>query len=209
MIFAKHKKGFTLVELLISMSLTVLVGGVLYLLQSSGMSTVRKGATQLTLTSLVRNKVEQLASELRCTKEIINISKSSIKFRCYKYSADHQEPGDGALVTITYEVAKSGKRYVLWKTVNRGNPIKLLSAHEINTDVFYPYFRGRDQHKYTPGWSFIPFDMVSNDSGQRKRISFIRLKLSLSEAKDSVSLTTSINLRPAESIVEQPNWKYR
>lgn len=208
MILSRKKYAFTLVELLIAMSLTVLVGGVLYLLQSSGLSTVRRGTTQLTLTSLIRNKLEKMTSELRCAKEIIAISPSSIKFRCYHYSQEHQEPGDTSLETITYEVTENGKREVLWKTVNRGNPTKLISVKSINKDIFYPYFRGRDRSSKV-GWSFIPFDMVSNDSGQRKRIVFIRIKLSLSERRDSVTLTTAVALQPAASIVEQPHWKYR
>ena len=50
-------RGFTLVEVLLGMSLTVLVGGVLYLMQTTGMSTVQKGTSQLLLNSEIRNKM--------------------------------------------------------------------------------------------------------------------------------------------------------
>ncbi|HPW60252.1 MAG TPA: prepilin-type N-terminal cleavage/methylation domain-containing protein, partial [Candidatus Rifleibacterium sp.] len=56
------RQGFTLVELLMGMSLTLLVGGVLYLMQSTGMSTVRKGTSQLLLTSEIRNKMERMVA---------------------------------------------------------------------------------------------------------------------------------------------------
>lgn len=201
-------KAFTLVELLLAMSLTVLVGGVIYLLQSSGMTTVKRGMTQLTLTAKLRNKMEQMVSELRCTKEILNISPNSIKIRCYDYSKSHPEPGESSLVTITYEVEKSKNRFVLWKTKNRGTPIKLISAKSINMDVFHPYFEGHNPHSPTL-WSFYSFDMISNDSGQRKKITFIKITLRLSDTKDAVSLSTSVKLRPSASIVKQPNWKHR
>ena len=56
MTMKKKYSGFTLIELLLGMSLTVLVGGILYLMQSTGMATVKKGATKLFLTSKVRIK---------------------------------------------------------------------------------------------------------------------------------------------------------
>lgn len=208
----KHLKNrtraFTLVELLLAMSLTVLVGGVIYLFQSSGLTTVKRGMTQLTLTGELRNKMEQMVSELRCTKEVISISPNSIKIRCYDYSNSHPEPGESSLVTITYEVEKSKNRFVLWKTKNRSTPVKLISAKKMNMDVFHPYFEAHDPHSPTL-WSFYSFDMVSNDSGQRKKISFIKITLSLSDTQDAVSVSTSVKLRPAASIVKQPNWKYR
>ena len=67
----KRNKGFTLVELLMGMSLTILVAGILYLMQSTGVSTVNKGATQLMLTSEVRNKMELIVRDIRNAKEIL------------------------------------------------------------------------------------------------------------------------------------------
>ena len=65
-----QKTGFTLVEILMGMSLTVLVGGILYLMQSTGISTVNKGATKLLLTSEVRNKMEYNKTRLFKNKNI-------------------------------------------------------------------------------------------------------------------------------------------
>ncbi|MDD2998545.1 MAG: hypothetical protein PHV05_05740, partial [Candidatus Riflebacteria bacterium] len=81
-------RGFTLVELLLGMSLTILVGGILYLMQTTGMSTVKKGTSQLLLTSEIRNKMERMVSDLRNAKEILEIQPDSIKMRCYKYSLE-------------------------------------------------------------------------------------------------------------------------
>jgi type II secretory pathway pseudopilin PulG len=211
---AKNKKGFTLVELLLGMSLTILVGGVLYLLQSTGMSTVRKGTTALTLTSELRNKLERIVSDLRCTKEIIDVSQDSIKIRVYKYSKDKPDPGEDSLVTVLYEieeVKKPGsrnKKMVLWRSENRENPIKLLSVDNIERDVFFPYYEDKDPNSPT-GWSYVPFDMVSNDSGKRKKISYIRIKLALSLQADTSAMVTAVKLRPAASRIRQPNWKLR
>lgn len=204
----KIKAGFTLVELLLGMSLTILVGGVLYLLQSTGMSTVKKGATQLLLTSEIRNNMERIVADIRNSKEILNVKPDSIKLRVYKFKPEKPEPGEDALVTVSYELEKVGRRTVLWRTENRENPIKLLAIQEIDPKIFFPYFEANDSASPT-GWSYYPFDMISNDSGQRKQISFVQIRLSFRQQTESSELVTSANLRAATSRIRQPNWKFR
>lgn len=208
MISSNSAKGFTLVEVLLAMSLTVLVGGVLYLMQSTGMSTVQKGTSQLMLTSEIRNKLERITGELRNSKEILEIKPDLVKMRCYKYSAEKPDPGEDALVTITYEVERDKKQHILWRTENRENPIKMLALDKIGEDIFQPFYESYDPASPV-GWSFYPFDMISNDSGQRQRISLIKIKLDFSHLRESAVVVTSVSLRPASSRIRQPNWKFR
>lgn len=208
MILSNSKKGFTLVEVLLAMSLTVLVGGILYLMQSTGMSTVQKGTSQLILTSEIRNKLERITGDLRNSKEILAIKPDLVKMRCYKYSAEKPDPGEDALVTVSYEVERGEKQHILWRTENRENPIKMLALDKINEDIFQPFYENYDPVSPV-GWSFYPFDMISNDSGQRQRISLIRIKLDFSHQRESAAVVTSVSLRPASSRIRQPNWKFR
>jgi type II secretory pathway pseudopilin PulG len=206
--FKFRLRGFTLVELLLGMSLTVLVGGVLYLLQSTGMSTVKKGTTQLLLTSEIRNCMERMAADIRNSKEVLEVQPGMIKVRTYKYSKEKPEPGENALVTVIYELEKVGRNFVIWRTQNRENPLKLMSLQNIDPDIFYPYYEFYD--KASPvGWSYYPYDMVSNDTGQRKLISLVRIRLGFQQGAESSELQTSVNLRSAASRIRQPNWKYR
>ena len=133
------KRAFTLVEVLLGMSLTVLVGGILYLMQTTGMSTVQKGTSQLLLNSEIRNKMERITSDLRNSKEILEIKPDLVKMRCYKYSAANPDPGEDALITVTYEIERDEKQHVLWRTENRENPVKMLSLDKIGEDVFQPF----------------------------------------------------------------------
>ncbi len=204
----KKKPGFTLVELLLGMSLTILVGGILHLMQSTGMSTVRKGTSQLLLTSEIRNKMERMVSDLRNAKEIIEIKPDLLKMRCYKYSAEKPDPGEDALVTVTYEVERGGRQHVMWRTENRENPVKMIGVEKIGERLFQPFYEGHDPASPV-GWSLYPFDMVSNDSGQRARISMIRINLDFKQQGESASLVTSVSLRPAATRIRQPNWKFR
>ncbi|PKL47411.1 MAG: hypothetical protein CVV42_13205 [Candidatus Riflebacteria bacterium HGW-Riflebacteria-2] len=201
-------KGFTLVEVLLGMSLTVLVGGILYLMQSTGMSTVQKGTSMLMLNSEIRNKLERISNDLRNSKEILEIKPDMVKMRCYKYSAEKPDPGEDALVTVAYEVERGEKQHILWRTENRENPIKMLALDKIGEDIFQPFYEGNDPASPV-GWSFYPFDMISNDSGQRQRISLIKIKLDLSHQRESAAVVTSVSLRPASSRIRQPNWKFR
>lgn len=206
--FRKQQKGFTLVELLLGMSLTVLVGGVLYLLQSTGMSTVKKGTSQLMLTSEIRNKMERMVADLRNAKEILDIKPDSIKIRTYKFSQEKPEPGEDALVTISYEIERTDRQHILWRIENRENPVRMMALDFISDKLFIPYFEGRDNDSPS-GWSYFPFDMVSNDSGQRQKISFIRIHLSFRHLSESAELITSATMRPASSRLRQSNWKFR
>jgi prepilin-type N-terminal cleavage/methylation domain-containing protein len=208
MILKTTAKGFTLVEVLLAMSLTVLVGGILYLMQSTGMSTVQKGTSQLMLNSEIRNKMERITGELRNSKEIIDVKPDMIKMRCYKYSAEKPDPGEDALVTITYEVERNEKQHILWRTENRENPIKMLALDKIGEGIFQPFFEAHDPASPV-GWSFYPFDMISNDSGQRQRITQVKIKLDFSHQRESAVVVTSVSLRPAATRIRQPNWKFR
>lgn len=204
----ERKDGFTLVELLLGMSLTILVGGVLYLMQSTGMSSVKKGTTQLLLTSEIRNNMERIVADIRNSKEVLEVKPSMLKLRVYKYNAEKPEPGEDALVTVTYELEKVGRQMVMWRIENRENPVKLMALQEIDEKIFFPFFEAPD--KTSPaGWSYYPFDMVSNDSGQRKNISQIQIRLKFRQISESAELVTTANLRPGTSRIRQPNWKFR
>lgn len=204
----KNSKAFTLVEILIAMTLTVLVIGVLYLLQTTGMSTLRKGTSQLLLTSEIRNKTERIVADFRNAKEILEISPDSVKMRTYKYSAEKPDPGEDALVTVLYEVERRERECILWRSENKENPNKLLSLQKIGENLFEPYYEFTDEQSPT-GWSYYPFNMKTNDSQQRKQITFVRIKLQFENIGESATLVTSTTLRPAAARIRQPNWKLR
>jgi hypothetical protein len=51
--------------------------------------------------------------------------------------------------------------------------------------------------------------MISNDSGQRQRITQVKIKLDFSHQRESAVVVTSVSLRPAATRIRQPNWKFR
>ena len=183
----KKTKGFTLVEVLVAMSLTVLVCGVLFLLQSSGMTTVKKGSTQVLLASEARNKMEYIVRDFRNAKEILELTKSSVKLRTY--SDNIPEAGDSSLITVQYEIEKRDKNCVLWRIENKSKPQSLLTAEKIDENLFKPYYERLDETSVT-GWVYLPYDLVSNDSWQRQFITYVQIRLSLENAGEKAVLTT-------------------
>ena len=202
----KQKSAFTLVEVLVAMSLMVLVGGVLYLIQSTGMSTVKKGSTRLILTSEARNKIEYLVRDLRNAKEILEVSGDSIKIRTF--SSKKTGTGDETLVTVQYEVERREKNCVFWRIENKENPQSLITVEKIGEEIFVPYYERPEENSVT-GWTYVPYDLKSNDSGLRPLITFVKINLSFENAGEKVSIVTSATLRPAKSRLQQPNWKLR
>lgn len=202
----KQRSAFTLVEVLVAMSLMVLVGGVLYLIQSTGMSTVKKGSTRLILTSEARNKIEYLVRDLRNAKEILEVSGDSIKIRTF--SSKKTGTGDETLVTVQYEVERREKNCVFWRIENKENPQSLITVEKIGEEIFVPYYERPEENSVT-GWTYVPYDLKSNDSGLRPLITFVKINLSFENAGEKVSIVTSATLRPAKSRLQQPNWKLR
>lgn len=202
------RKGFTLVELLIAMALSVLVGGILYLLQSTGLSQVSKGMTRTTLESEMRRKMERLISDLRCAYEILEISPKSIKFNQHKTTGNESRSSDIELFTITYSLEKVGKKSVIMRTDSREEPTEIFSADHVEPEVFFPFFEyPGDSENAEP--LFESFNMAANDSGQRKNISFIRIRLKARQNKEFVTLISAVTLRPAHQRILQPCWKFR
>ncbi|MBF0498660.1 MAG: prepilin-type N-terminal cleavage/methylation domain-containing protein [Candidatus Riflebacteria bacterium] len=202
--------GFTLVELLVGMTLMILVGGVLYLFQSSALSTVSKGVTRLTMQSEVRLKLERMVSDFRGANEVLDVTESSIRISRYGSGGEDAAVGDAALVTVSYELMKikGTKRFALYRSENREAPVELISADNIESEIFYPMYE--DLPSTDPdALLYLPFDMHTNDSGQRKRISFLRLHIKMRQNREFVTITTSVSLRGAHQRLSQPAWKFR
>jgi len=201
----RNRLAFTLVELLLAMSLTILVGGVMYLLQSQGLSTVAKGTTRLTLQSELRRKMERLVTDLRCAKEVLEISSDSIKISRFP-NYQEEEDETPAPIIVTYQLEKSGNRCTLLRAERGEDPRELMSAEHIESSIFYPFYE-----EITPdaGPIFYPFNMVENDSGQRSRITFIRIRIKVRQSREFLTLATSVTLRAPHSRLLQPSWHFR
>ncbi|MBI3038582.1 prepilin-type N-terminal cleavage/methylation domain-containing protein [bacterium] len=208
MMFHRKSFGFTLVELLIGMALMVLVGGVLYLLQSTGISTVTKGTTRLTLQSEVRRKLEQLISDLRCAKEVLEITPDSIKVSKFKDTKEEETSGDESLVTVKYSLERNGPRAVFLREEGKESPTEILSVSHIEAEIFRPFYEQPPANSSEKS-SFLPFDTKTNDSDQRKRISFIIVRMKLRQNKEFVSISTAITLRTVHNGMLQPHWNFR
>jgi len=201
--------GFTLVELLIGMTLTVLLGGVMYVFQSQGISAVNKGTTRLTLQSEVRRKLERLINDLRTAEEILDIDPNAIRFSRYIPGPEEASMGEDAVQIVKYSLERKGGKSVIFREEGNNPPEELLTADKIEDEMFFPYFEEEDTESETPGVLYKSFDMNANDSGERKRISFLRIRIKVRQNKEFVTVRTSLGLRVVHQRLAQPAWKAR
>lgn len=201
-------QGFTLVELLLAMSLTILMGGVIYLLQSSGLRTVTKGTAKLTLHSDVRRKMEVLLQDLRCTNEVLEVSPDTLKLRVFQATEEEDVIGDAALVTIVYGIERDTRRCRIFRTEGNLSPILLIELDSLEEPLFIPLYETYDANS-ADGSQFEFFDMRESDSGKRERISFMRIRFVGKRGAETTTIMTGVLLRPAHSRLLQPHWNFR
>lgn len=197
--------AFTLVELLLAMSLTVLVGGVMYLLQSHGLMSVAKGTTRLTLQSELRRKMERLVADLRGAKDVLEISGSSLKITRFPDRTEDEEETPTPII-VNYQLVKKDNRCILWRSERGGDPLEVMSADFINDSIFFPFY---EEPSPDGGPLFLPFNLHENDSGQRSRITFIRIRMQVRQNRETFTLSTSVTLRAPHARLMQPNWHFR
>ncbi|MFZ2958422.1 MAG: prepilin-type N-terminal cleavage/methylation domain-containing protein [Candidatus Ozemobacteraceae bacterium] len=202
--------GFTLVELLIAMTLMILVGGVLYMFQSNALNMVNRGTTRLTLQSEMRRKIERMVMDFRSANEVLEVTENSIRVSRYGSGGEERTVGDAALVTVSYELIKikGTTRWAIYRSENREAPQEIISADKIEPDIFVPMYETLPSDD-PEALLYEPFDISSNDTGQRKRISFIRLRVKMRQNREFVTISTSVSLRGAHQRLLQPAWKFR
>ncbi len=199
----RESRAFTLVELLIAMSLSVLIGGVLYLLQSTGLQTVNTGATRITLQSEARRNLEQLAQDLRCARDIIQVTSKSLRVLRWVPSDDGEINSNAAMQTVEYRLEKSNTNESIFvRQVEREEAKTMIRVNNIEPEIFFPYYEDPDRF-------FRPFNMKENDSGQRKRITFMVVQLRLRQGKELFAIRTAVSMRAPHERIQQPNWKFR
>lgn len=206
--YKKRQVAFTFVEVLLAMALTLLVSGILFLFQNTGLSATKRSTSKLLMTSEIRNKMERISIDLRSTKEILEVRPSYLRVMAYKHTSQAYHIGDSALVTIAYELKRIGNQDVLMRTLENGTPEKLISLEHIDPEIFTPYYE-KSYDSSLASWTYELFNMSENDSRLRALISFIKLKLSLRHINETFEVTSSVYLRPASSRIRQPSWKFR
>lgn len=204
-----RRPGFTLVELLIGMALTVLMGGILYLFQSTSLSTVTKGTIRLGLQSEIRRKLEKLVTDLRACNEILEVQPDMVKFTRFRSSTEDSEAGEINLDTITYTLSKSGNRWSMLRAENNQQPMELITHDHIEGNIFFPLYEDFPDSGSDVPTRLAPFDMQVNDTGQRKRITFLRLRIKVRQNREFIGFTTAVTLRTPYQRLQQPNWKFR
>ncbi|MFC1742555.1 PilW family protein [Candidatus Riflebacteria bacterium] len=194
--------GFTLIEVSVALSISILVGGIVYSFWLFGMRTAGEGTSGLFLQGRVRRNLDKLIRELRCARFVNEINKNRIMIsRFYdKDTEPNSSHGGGQeFKKVEYFVRKVGKMAEFVRKEYSEEKV-MFRCNSIAEGIFTPYYESPKEKKY------YPFDMVENDSDQRRKITFIRLRFSLKQRRKTFRIYSSVTLRTPHKLLNQPNW---
>jgi prepilin-type N-terminal cleavage/methylation domain-containing protein len=199
-----NKRAFTLVEILVAMSISVVVITSIYMLFSSSTKTITKTGLQSQMLADTRILIDRMVRELRQAKSIVLITPSKIVFEMY----DSEDPGLFGVVgtkRISYVLETDGRdtdRFVRLENNSSEKPL----FHEdirIKPDIFTAYV---EEEK-----GFKEFRWKENFSEDRKRITLINVDMNITAVKDkyiTANVNSSVSIRHIHNRMTQPDWKY-
>ncbi len=201
-----HNKAFTLIEVMIAITLTASIMTVAYTFLFFSNRTFSKGMDKIDIQKKIRSAMNKMSSDLRSAKEIIRADKDCLEFK--KFIDDREEQqhinltGDTMSRLIKYELKKkhSANSDAIIMTVDN-QEYKLMQFESIDENLFEAYTYNNDD-------ALIPFDGKINDSIQRSKISLVKVNFKIKQGNTEVILTTSINPRYLFGFKQQPYWNY-
>ncbi|HOD39284.1 MAG TPA: prepilin-type N-terminal cleavage/methylation domain-containing protein [Candidatus Wallbacteria bacterium] len=201
-----HNKAFTLIEVMIAITLTASIMTVAYTFLFFSNRTFSKGMDKIDIQKKIRSAMNKMSSDLRSAKEIIRADKDCLEFK--KFIDDREEQqhinltGDTMSRLIKYELKKkhSSNSDAIIMTVDN-QEYKLMQFESIDENLFEAYTYNNDD-------ALIPFDGKINDSIQRSKISLVKVNFKIKQGNTEVILTTSINPRYLFGFKQQPYWNY-
>lgn len=200
----KFKIAFTLIELLIAISLTASIITLAYTFLFFSNRTFTKGMDQIDIQKKLRNVINKIANELKCAKEIIKIDKDYLEFKKFVDEREEQQhinlSGDTLSKHIKYELKKKTSKNIdeFIMTVDNNESV-IMQFEEINSDIFLAY-------TFDLNDNFIIFDSKINDSIQRSKISLIKISFKVKHNKSQVNLEAYVNPRYLYGYKIQPYW---
>lgn len=210
--FAGHRsvlrcsRGFTMVEILVSMSISVLVLATIYMLFFSSNRILDTTGAQSDIIDDLRLLMDRMVRELRHTKKIVQVTPSKISFEMF-------DPADLGIfgvvgtkrVSYAHEENKGGGHHIIRGegAFEEKNLIKTFV--DISEEIFYPYV------EKTGSFGFVPFDWKVNFNEDRERISYIRIRLRATDRRNpqiQMEVISGVCLRHIHERLSQPFWNY-
>ncbi|MCK5684221.1 hypothetical protein KAJ27_08865 [bacterium] len=179
------KRAFTFVELLMVLSISILVFGIIYNFYYN----VTKGATvtaeEAELVREGRTFIERCIRDLSCAVSIEKLSPRKIVFK--KYRKQFNLNSINEFIKVSYVLSDNNRIFV---RSEGGQNETVLKGFKIDPKVFSGYVENAKTEK------FKSYDYESSSSVDRSLISFIRIKLSMKKRAIKTTLMTGVCLRP-------------
>lgn len=197
-------RAFTLVEILVAMSISVVVITSIYMLFSSSTKTWKKTNLQSEILADTRILIDRMVREIRQAKSIVLITPKKIVFEMY----DSNDPGLFGVVgtkRVSYILEENNDDSDRFIRLENNNPEKSLFQEQvvINPAIFTAFVEEEN--------GFKEFGWKENFSEDRKRITLINIDLNVRAVKDDKiksSVNSSVSIRHIHNRLSQPDWKY-
>lgn len=203
----RRPSGFTLVEILVSMSISVLVLATIYMLFFSSNRILDTTSAQSDIISDLRILMDHMVRDLRHTKKIVQVTPSKITFEMF----DPEDLGIFGVVgtkrvSYAHEVDKGGGGHLVRGGEGAFDENVMIKADvDLDEEIFHPYVEKAE------GFGFTPFDWKVNFNEDRERISYIRIRLRASDRRNpqiQMEVISGVCLRHVHERLSQPNWNY-
>jgi prepilin-type N-terminal cleavage/methylation domain-containing protein len=203
-LYYKRVNAFTLVEILVAMSISLIVLSSIYLLFSSSTRTYNKTNLHSEILADTRICMDRMVRELRQAKSIVIINPSKLIFEMY----DSDDPGLFGVVgtkRVTYQLQTKDSGPDIFVRQEHGVEDKILYEDKvkIESNIFKAYVEDNK--------TFREFRWQENFSEDRKKITLINIRLNVKAFADEnvrANVRTDAAIRHIHNRLSQPYWKY-
>ena len=178
------KRAFTYVELMIVMSVSVLVFGIIYNFYYHITHESQDTVEEIELSRTARLFLDRCVNDLLKAVEIEKLTPTKIVFKKFKRDFSLNELNEYDRVSYVL----GGKNKVLVRIVN-GKSETLIKNIKVIPKIFQGFIEDISTEK------FYPYDYKSNSQIELKKVSFIRIRISLSKRKYKFTLRTAVCCR--------------
>ena len=188
----KKTRGFTILELIITMSLTVIVLGVVYTFFFSNSKTLATTEINSDLqmeSEGIQTELLRFGTEAEGLSEINNIKITDANK--YKY-VDLPEEGKLDVTKLTFKI---GLEYFSFAYESENKTLTLNKVNELGTVISDPSLRlPRDLSKNVSEFKIRPLDYRMNENGNFKEATGLEISLVLNKKKGYSDVTIPISV---------------
>ncbi|PLX18360.1 MAG: hypothetical protein C0601_04905 [Candidatus Muiribacterium halophilum] len=200
------KNGFTFVELMIGIAISVFIMSVVFGFYIMAHKLFFKGRNKSDLMNQAKNTLNIMCEELNRAEKIEEITDVMIRFKAHPLKPDKNSVDSTELQDITYILDRDDNTL---KRISDYDEKVLFDASNINIDkdedkipLFTPFIKRRNSSMLDK------WEVEYSDTEKQNRICYLRIRISGSIKKESIDVVTGVRLEFMHAKQLQPDWNF-